>query len=92
MQLTIADVNTKRAYHFEADDKDNSPNTEHLGFDTSQMAAIPKAWNTLRDFCPDFPRFYSLNKLRLVEERLQITADRFHRKLRSVLWSHTPIF
>ncbi len=42
MQLTIADVNTTRTYHFEANEKDNSPNTEHLGFDTSQMAAIPK--------------------------------------------------
>ncbi len=41
MQLTIADFNT-RTYHFEANEKDNSPNTEHLGFDTSQMAAIPK--------------------------------------------------
>ncbi len=42
MQLTIADVNTTRTYHFEANEKDHSPNTEHLGFDTSQMAAIPK--------------------------------------------------
>ncbi len=41
MQLTIADVNTTRTYHFEANEKDNSPNTEHLGFDTSQMVAIP---------------------------------------------------
>ncbi len=29
MQLTIADVNTTRMYHFEANGKDNSPNTEH---------------------------------------------------------------
>ncbi len=42
MQLTIADVNTTRLYHFEENEKDNSPNTEHLGFDNSQMAAIPK--------------------------------------------------
>ncbi len=42
MQLTIADVITNRTYHFEANEKDNSPNTEHLGFDTSQMAAIPR--------------------------------------------------
>ncbi len=42
MQLTIADVITKRTYHFEANEKDNSSNTEHLGFDTSQMAVIPK--------------------------------------------------
>ncbi len=42
MPLTIADVNTTITYHFEANEKDNSPNTEHLGFDTLQMAAIPK--------------------------------------------------
>ncbi len=42
MQLTIADVNTTRTYNFEANEKDNSPNTEHLGFDTSQMASTPK--------------------------------------------------
>ncbi len=42
IQLTIADVNTTRLYHFEENEKDNSPNTEHLGFDNSQMAAIPK--------------------------------------------------
>ncbi len=42
MQLTIADVITTRTYHFEANEKDNSPNTEHLGFDTSQMASTPK--------------------------------------------------
>ncbi len=42
MQLTIADINTTRTYHFEANEKDNSANTEHLGFDTSQMAAIPR--------------------------------------------------
>jgi len=41
MQLTIADVNTTRTYHYEANEKDNSA-TEHLGFDTSQMAVIPK--------------------------------------------------
>ncbi len=34
-----------------------------------------KAWNTLRDFCPDFPRFYSLNKLTLVEESQSQSAD-----------------
>ncbi len=42
MQLTIADVNTTRTYNFEANEKDNSPNTEHLSFDTLQMVAIPK--------------------------------------------------
>ncbi len=29
-------------YHFKANENDNSPTTEHLGFDTLQMAAIPK--------------------------------------------------
>ncbi len=42
MQLTIADFNTTRMHHFGANEKDNSPTTEHLGFDTLQMAAIPK--------------------------------------------------
>ncbi len=42
MQLTIAAVNTTRTYHFEASEKYYSLNTEHLGFDTLQMAAIPK--------------------------------------------------
>ncbi len=41
MQFTIADFNATRTYHFKANEKDNSP-TEHLGFDTLQMAAIPK--------------------------------------------------
>ncbi len=42
MQLTVAEVKTTRTYHFETNEKDNSPNTEHLGIDISQMAAIPK--------------------------------------------------
>ncbi len=42
MQITIADFNTTRTYHFEANEKDNYPTAEHLGFDTLQMAAIPK--------------------------------------------------
>ncbi len=41
MQLTIADFNITRTYHFGANEKDNSPTAEHLGFDTLQMAAIP---------------------------------------------------
>ncbi len=40
MQLTIAGVNTTRMYHSEANEKDNSPNSEHFGFDTLHMAAI----------------------------------------------------
>ncbi len=50
MQLTIADINTTRTYHFEANEKDNSPNTEHLGFDTLKMAAIPKMHLNSREF------------------------------------------
>ncbi len=40
--FTIADFNTTRTYHFKANENDNSPTTEHLGFNTLQMAAIPK--------------------------------------------------
>ncbi len=40
MQLTIAGVNTTRMYHSKANEKDNSPNSEHFGFDTLHMAAI----------------------------------------------------
>ncbi len=42
-------------------------------------------------FAPISPQFYS-NKLRKVRASLQITADRFHRKSRSVWWAQTLIF
>ncbi len=46
MQLTVADFNTARTYHFEANEKLSSINGSlgfaNLGFDTLQMAAIPK--------------------------------------------------
>ncbi len=39
------------------------------------LSIVSYGWNTLQDFCPDFPQIYSLEKLMLVNQNQSQSAD-----------------
>ncbi len=39
------------------------------------LSIVTYGWNTLHDFCPDFPQIYSLEKLMLVAKDQSQSVD-----------------
>ncbi len=72
MQLTTADVNTTRTYHFEANEKDNSPNSLQ-----NTSALIPYKWRRYPRCTSILVSVTSPDKDRLLRLKVTIVLYKF---------------